>query len=276
MKRGIDISEWQGKIDFSKLKGNVDFAIIRLGFITDTYDYVDKRFEEYYKGCIANDIPVGVYVYSYLTKTSLAKKKADWVLSKVKGKKLRLPIYIDLEDNLIVRANNTQIAIDFLDRIEKAGYWAGIYANLYWVINRLDMNKLKRFTLWIAQYYDRCTYNGRYAIWQYTSKGRKPGIAGNVDLNIMYEDIIQKDTKVTKPAEVKPTPVPKPKPQPKSDVITYTIKKGDTLWGIGQKLGVSWKTIYEDNKAVIGNNPDLIYPGRVLKIKKQITFDKYY
>lgn len=207
MKKGIDVSGWQGEIFWDKVKSQIEFAILKLGNVYENEElYIDSKFELNYKEATKNKIPIGVYVYSYITSEAKAKENANKIIEYMKNKKIQLPIYLDLEDKTIRNINKdkmTKIITVFCETLENAGYWAGIYCNLDWAKNVLDMNKLKRFTLWIAQYYSTCTYNGDYAIWQKQSDGKIEGIKGNVDIDIMYQDIIQKEVKEDKSKIIK-------------------------------------------------------------------------
>lgn len=206
MKKGIDVSKWQGEINWEQVKASgVEFAIIRLGEIyqNDT-NYVDTYFERNYSECKRLGIPVGIYVYTYCKTEDKIKEGANFVLSHLQGKTLDLPVYLDLEEKRILEIGKDQItnlACQFGNIIEKAGLWCGIYANLNWIRNYLNMNILNRFTLWIAQYNIKCTYEGSYDIWQYSSSGQVTGIKGNVDMNYMYRDLISEIGKYKKPVE---------------------------------------------------------------------------
>lgn len=191
--RGIDVSKWQGVIDWKKVKNSgTEFAIVRIGY--GMYDsQKDSQFENNYAGCLENNIPVGVYLYSYALNTDEAKKEAEVVLNWLNGRKLNLPVYIDMEDKSqqnLGKDTLTNIINTFCTEIEKAGYWAGVYANKYWFTSVLDGAYLgDRYTCWVAQYNDVNTYQGNYDMWQYTSSGSVDGIDGSVDMNILYRDI---------------------------------------------------------------------------------------
>ena len=191
--RGIDVSKWQGSIDWSRVKNSgVEFAIIRIGY--GMYEnQKDSQFENNYASCLKNNIPVGVYLYSYALNENDAKKEAEVVLKWLNGRQLNLPVYYDIEDKTqqnLSKKTLTNMCISFCEEIEKAGYWAGVYANKYWFTNLLDGSELgNRFTCWVAQYNSVNTYAGKYDMWQYTSSGSVDGIDGNVDLNILYRDI---------------------------------------------------------------------------------------
>ena len=153
----------------------------------------DKEFENNYKKATNNNIPIGVYLYSYALNENDANKEAEVVLKWLNNRKLNLPVYYDIEDKsqtTISKNTLTKMCETFCKKIEKAGYWAGIYANKYWLTTHLDYKYLeKKYTIWVAQYNDKNTYSGKYDMWQYTSKGKVNGINGNVDMNILYKDI---------------------------------------------------------------------------------------
>ena len=194
MLKGIDVSQHQGVIDWNKAK--VDFAILRLGWIGNKGNHtLDTQFERNYTECKRLGIPVGVYVYNYCASVSTIKDGAEWAIEKLKGKALELPVYIDMEDNSISNQGKdklTEMTFEFNQLIEKAGYWAGVYANKNWYDNYLHGENIKkRFTTWIAHYgVSEDKYAGEYDILQYTSKGKVNGISGNVDMNVMYRDLI--------------------------------------------------------------------------------------
>lgn len=191
--RGIDVSKYQGNIDFKQVKDSgVEFVIIRIGY--GMYEnQKDPKFEEYYQNAINNALPVGVYLYSYALNVSEAEREADTVLNWLNNRNLNLPVYYDIEDKTqttLSKQTLTEMCSAFCKKIEEAGYWAGIYANKYWLTTHLDSATLEqRFTIWVAQYNTVNTYDGKYDMWQYTSSGKVNGISGNVDMNILYRDI---------------------------------------------------------------------------------------
>lgn len=192
--RGIDISKWQGNINFSKVKSSIDFVIIRIGY--GQYEsQKDPKFEANYEGFTNQNVPVGVYLYSYAKSVNDAKKEADVVIKWLNGRKLNLPVYYDIEDKSqqnLGKKTLTNMCEAFCAKIEKAGYWAGIYANKYFFTTYLDYKKLQeKYTIWVAQYNSTNTYKGKYDMWQYTSSGKISGINGNVDMNYLYRNIFQ-------------------------------------------------------------------------------------
>lgn len=164
--KGIDVSKHNGVIDWDKVI--VDFAIIHIGF--GMYEnQKDEMFERNYSEATKVNIPVGVYHYSYAKSVDEAIKEAELVIKWLNGRKLDLPVYFDIEDDS--QKNLSRVILDgmceaFCNRIEKAGYWAGIYSNKYWATSVISGIKLgKKYTYWIAQYTDKCTYTGDYAIY---------------------------------------------------------------------------------------------------------------
>lgn len=195
---GIDVSYAQGKIDWAKLKGKIDFAIIRCGFGGDYTNQDDSQWLNNMKGCEANGIPYGVYLYSYATTVEKAKSEAKHALRLLKGKTLQMPVFYDLEEEAIRKLGNKkilEIAQTFCEEIEKAGYVYGTYCNTNWYTNYLTDKWYDTKAKWLAQYYKQVTYKGTYDIWQYSSTGRIEGIKGNVDMNYMYNDLRNKASK---------------------------------------------------------------------------------
>ncbi len=194
MAKGIDVSKWQGNIDWSKVKG-VDFVIIRAGYSGTK----DAKFEANYAGCKKYKIPCGVYFYSYALTVAQAKAEAEAFLKMIKGKTFEYPIYFDIEDKSQMNLSKkllTDICIAWCSIIEKAGYYVGIYSNPDWFINRLDTSRLEAYDKWLAQWVSKPKWGNEFGgMWQYSNKGTINGIAGDVDLNQSYRDypdIIQK------------------------------------------------------------------------------------
>ncbi len=193
--KGIDVSHFQGNIDWNRVKENIDFAILRLGWIGNTNHTLDTKFETYYRDCKNAGIPIGVYVYNYCNSQERAQNGAEWAVNQLKDKSIDLPIYIDMEDRTIENLGKnklTNICIAFNTVIENAGYWAGVYANLNWYTNYLNKDTIKeRYTTWVAHYgVSQDRYEGQYDMLQYSDTGKLVGISGNVDMDIMYRDLI--------------------------------------------------------------------------------------
>ena len=224
--KGIDISEYNTKIDWKKLKENIDFAILRIGWIGNKQNHtLDKTFIEKYNKCKEYNIPIGIYVFNYCESEKTAIEGAKWVIKQLQGKSIDLPIYIDMENDSgqkhklsrLGKSVLTQIVIAFNTEIEKAGFWAGVYANLDWYTNYLNKDVIKKkYTTWIAHFrVKEDKYKGAYDMLQYSSSGVVSGITGKVDLDIMYRDLI-KDIKNSKNKPSNPIiPIPSIKYYPK-------------------------------------------------------------
>lgn len=192
-KKGIDVSTWQGDIDWKKVKADgIEFAMLRSSFGKENIEkQTDNKFHKNYKNAKAAGVPVGAYHYSYATTVEDAKKEADFFLSIIKGYQFEYPVAFDIEDASQMNLGKTRITdiiMAFCERVQAAGYYVSVYTNLDWINNRIDMNRVKVFDIWLAQWNDKPTYTGNFGMWQYTSKGVVSGIAGNVDMDIAYYD----------------------------------------------------------------------------------------
>ncbi len=198
--KGIDVSSFQGKPDWTKVKNSgIKFAILRI----HQKSGIDTSFEHNYKGCKSNGILIGGYKYSYALTPAQAIDEAEDVLSVLGGRGLDFPVFYDLEwsqQRSLGKQAIENIAVAFLTRIKKAGYKVGIYCNLDWYNNVLT-DALKQYDCWIARYpasdngsvQERLRPNVGVG-WQYSSKGKVLGISGNVDMNVFYKDYKEKDT----------------------------------------------------------------------------------
>ena len=155
-KKGVDVSKWQGRINWHEARNDgVEFAILREGYGKESPNQIDKRFEENYRNAKAVGIPVGVYHYSYADSVEDARKEAQFCLKNITGKQLEYPICFDIEDKEQLKLNNrqrTDICKAFCEEIEKAGYYVMIYCNLNWYKNYLYSEELKKYDLWLAQW----------------------------------------------------------------------------------------------------------------------------
>ena len=189
---GIDVSEHQENINWNTVKASgIQYAMIRSGYGREI-SQIDDYFEQNYAGAVANDIPVGIYYYSYADSPEDAVREARVCLQILNGRPVTLPVAYDIEDesqNGMTREMLTDVAIAFCDEIKAAGYYPMIYCNPNFIKNRLDMVRLreKGYDVWIASY-GVSDYQFPYPVkmWQYTSEGSVPGINGNVDMNNWY------------------------------------------------------------------------------------------
>jgi GH25 family lysozyme M1 (1,4-beta-N-acetylmuramidase) len=189
MTKGIDVSTFQGNIDWAKVKRDgIDFAMIRGGF--GRFEK-DEKFEQNYKNAVAAGMNVGVYHYSYADTVEKARQEASFCAEYLRGKKLQYPVAFDVEDSSVSYLSKTaltDIVYAFCADMEKYGYYVSIYSSKYWLTDKLDMKRLSRFDVWVAQWNDVCTYKGSYGMWQYSSSGRVSGISGRVDLDRAYKN----------------------------------------------------------------------------------------
>ena len=189
---GIDVSFWQSYIDWKAVKNSgIQYAMLRVGYGRES-NQKDTRFEEFYTNALANDIPVGVYHYSYADSVADAVVEAKNCLSMLNGRPLTLPVAYDIEDasqSWMSKQMLTDVAIAFCEEIRAAGYQPMIYCNTNFSKNRLDMARLreKGYDIWIASY-GVSDYGHPYPVkmWQYTSDGSVAGINGRVDMNYWY------------------------------------------------------------------------------------------
>ena len=198
-KVGIDVSKYQGEIDWKKVAdAGVKFAIIRCGYrgYSTGSLVIDPYFEKNLKGASSNGIDVGVYFFSQAINEVEAVEEASMVLSQIKRQFVPYPIFIDSEasggdgraDKLEID-KRTAICRAFCETIESEGYNAGVYASKNWFNNRLNASELEKYVIWLAEYREAPTYEGVYNMWQHSSKGQIDGITGNVDLDLSYIEV---------------------------------------------------------------------------------------
>lgn len=197
----IDISKWNGDIDFSKVKKQVDGIIIRIGYrgYGDGSIVPDPYADAYIKECIRLGIPYGVYFFSQAINKTEGKEEGEWTISQLKKYAVQplLPVWIDTEaangsgtgraDKITVNAR-TEAMKGFCEQVEKFGYWAGIYRSTSWYRSKLKDDELVKWSHWVADYRGYNGYTGNTALWQYSSGGEIDGIKGRVDLNEAFLD----------------------------------------------------------------------------------------
>ena len=192
--KGIDVSQWQGNIDWQKVKGaGVQFAMLRAGYGRNN---LDTKFHRNAQGAAAAGIPVGLYWFSYALNVEMARKEAQYAAELAKKYKITWPIAYDLEyDTVSYAAKNgvtitkslaTQMAIAFCEEVKRLGYIPMVYTNLDYLNQYFDRSKLP-YDLWYAQYASTASVADK-EIWQYTSSGSVSGIVGKVDINRGYKD----------------------------------------------------------------------------------------
>ncbi len=187
---GIDVSQYQGLIDWELVKNNIDFAILRCGYGQDIPGQDDPTFKRNADECTRLNIPFGVYLYSYAQNERDAISEARHIIRLVKDYQMSYPIYLDIEDPKIQRLSNDQIEKNvraWTNEMEKNNYYVGFYASYNWWNTKLTGAFYKRYTRWIARFNDELGVSG-YDMWQYTDRGRVLGINALVDRNIAYKD----------------------------------------------------------------------------------------
>ena len=296
MVKGIDVSEWQGVIDWDKVKAaGIQFAIIRTGWGKTG---IDKQFKRNVSEARRVGIKVGLYHYSYATSVNAAQAEAAHVINLVKGMgKFDLPIYFDIEESNMFK-NAVALTTAFNVVIEQAGYWAGVYASTY--VWKVWLKSLSRFTKWIAQWgandgevHEKPTIEG-CDLHQYTSKGHIPGINGEVDVDVLYRETLwdeitgntgktntrksndevvaeiwnglwgngeERKERLTKAGydyDVIQALINKSAARP-----TYTVKAGDNLTKIAKAHNTTVQKLKKINNLP---NANLIYPGQVIRL----------
>ncbi|MBE6924504.1 MAG: hypothetical protein E7466_04610 [Ruminococcaceae bacterium] len=189
---GIDVSVWNGSIDWSKTKNVVDFVILRLGFS----ETLDNRFLEYATNCEKYDIPYGVYHYSYALSATDAKDEANFVINTLEsnGYYPELGVWFDMEDSSQASLGNStkeSLVTNFCDTIAAAGYEPGFYGFTSWFTTTFQNTYLSSIPVWIAQIdgfssNGTATHDGGTWLWQYSWEGSISGISGDVDCNYAY------------------------------------------------------------------------------------------
>lgn len=188
---GLDISKWQGNVDYRKLKEEgVDFVVLKLGGQTkiDGEYKIDPKFYQNIEGALNNDIKVGVYFYSYAKSVEEAIKQANFIVDTLEDKKIDLPIFFDWENwNSYTKFHisfNTlnKIASSFINRVEELGYKGVLYSSKYYLENIWYKDD---YTNWIAYYTNNFNEYKDYYMWQMCSNGKINGIDGYVDIDIM-------------------------------------------------------------------------------------------
>lgn len=193
----IDVSSHNGEIDWNKVKeSGVDGAMIRLGYrgYGDATIVEDDYFQQNIAGAKDAGLKVGVYFFSQATTADEAIEEAEFVMEKIWGRGVTLPVAFDMEPfmgnerflNHDVKAK-TEMADAYLSVIHKFGYEPILYGNPTWLTNDVDISKLTRYPIWLAHYTFSTEWPYDFRMWQFTSQGRVKGIRGDVDLNLLFD-----------------------------------------------------------------------------------------
>ena len=196
---GIDISKYNIVDDWNAVKASgKKFVFIRLGWInSDGSITKDEQFEFHYKNARAVGLDVGVYIYSYLNDSKYSRVAARNTVKMLEGKMITYPVAFDYEEYKISaklsKSANTDICYEFLSEVQRLGYFAMMYTYTSFVQSYLNIERLKPFAMWIADYRDpsgtNCPYKGTWGIWQYKGNtGKCNGVSGACDLNMSKYD----------------------------------------------------------------------------------------
>lgn len=264
MSKGIDISKWNGSIDFNKVKASgIDFVIIRAGYGWAT-SQKDQTFEQNYARAKAAGLHVGVYWYSYARSAGNARSEAKVCKQVIAGKQFDYPIFFDLEEQSQLsrgRAFCDSLVTAFCTEMEKDGYFAGFYTSASVAANILSPSIRNRFAFWCAQWASKNSFEGVSGLWQYSAKGRVPGISGDVDLDFSYVDYPKIIREGGFNGYAKGAKQEAAKPAKKSvDAIAQEVLQG--LWGNGDdrksrltKAGYSYNAVQDKVNALLGSKP---------------------
>lgn len=195
--RGIDVSAHQFDIDWSAVAASgVDFAIIRVGYRGYTVGGLmeDEYFYQNIEGALNNGIKVGVYLFSQAINVQEALEEADFVLSRISGYDIQMPVYFDWEkidgddartdglDPLIL----TDCTVAFCEKIRSCGYQPGVYFNRYIGYYGFDLSKMTDYTFWVAVPGDYPDFYYSADMWQYSFNETVPGISTESDMNMYF------------------------------------------------------------------------------------------
>lgn len=197
MFKGIDVSVYQGDIDWDRVKPQIDFAILRMGLGDDIPSQDDAKFERNYAECVRLGIPFAVYFFSYAVNKAKVQSEIAHIKRLLEGKTINAPVYIDVENTrgldwrTISNADMLSIMQEFNAQLNVLGYKMGIYSSrsAFWN-EKMSDPWYDNVSKWVAEYGDKVNdFNRTYDIWQHTSKGAIDGINGNVDMNVMYNNV---------------------------------------------------------------------------------------
>jgi GH25 family lysozyme M1 (1,4-beta-N-acetylmuramidase) len=206
LQNGIDVSKWQGKIDWQKVKkAGIDFAIIRIGYRAENGQlYRDSNADYNIQQAQNAGVLVGVYFFSTAINSNEAIEEAQWTISAIKGYKISYPVVYDCEGfknndsrmYTLTAEQRTQNALSFLNTVKKSGYEGMLYGSVSDLTDNSAFNISaieEMYKIWVAQYKNppypqsqKPDYNGKYDMWQYTNKGIVSGVEGNCDMVVSY------------------------------------------------------------------------------------------
>lgn len=250
--KGIDLSDHNGYVDWNKIKqSDIEFAMLRAGYGGNQVNQDDKLFAWNVQECERVGIKWGAYLYSYALNVADAESEMDHMKRLLYGKKPSFPVCYDMEDADGYKKKHgmpsnealVQFCETFLAAMEQDGHYSMLYASLDWLENQLASPALDKYDKWVAQWNNQCDYKGTYHLWQYSSSGQVPGIAGRVDLNLATYDF--SSWQATK---------------------DYVVQPGDNLTFIANRFGTLQEKLLSLNPGI--KNPNLIYAGQTIKVPR--------
>lgn len=245
--RGMDVSVWQGDIDFSAVReSGIEVVYIRASYGADG---VDRFLREHYEGARRAGLSVGFYHFLVAETTQEAVAQAVFFTDLIRDLPYQCRPVMDFEVfRQLPREQANRVARAFLDEVERrTGQLPMVYADAF-NASRVFDERLSRFPLWVAEYGpEEPNVTANWTVWtgfQYTDAGRVPGVRGDVDLDRFAPGVF-----IDRPPEY----------------LEYTVVRGDTLWAISRRYGTTVEVLVELNHIP---DPDLIYVGQVLKIPR--------
>lgn len=197
---GVDLSEYQGEVNFEKLKKQgFEFVMLRIGgrgYGSEGKMYVDTNYHSYYKAAKDAGLKVGGYFFSQAKNAEEGKEEADFVMNSIYGMDFDYPVAFDWEliEGDTARTDDvgptdlTDAAISFCETLKAEGYEPIIYANIHLMYQKYELERLKSYDFWIADYEDNPSMYYNFTMWQYDIEGQVDGINGNVDMNICMKN----------------------------------------------------------------------------------------
>ena len=258
---GIDISNWQGTVDFYEVK-NSGVEIVYIEATEGNY-FVNSYLQQYYEGAKAANLKVGFYHFFNPGSTSSSIEQAQYFVNAIHGLTSECKLVLDLEQTGGLAPDElSSQAVEFLEEVKRlTGLDVAVYTYVNFANNNINNSSgLSDYPLWIAEYgvlspEENSIWGSSYAGWQYSDTGDIHGINGNVDLDIFTDDILLEESKfIFGNRNVESN---------KAGAIYYVVQIGDTLSGIAQKFGTTVSQLVSINNV---SNPNLIHIGQVLKI----------
>lgn len=259
--QGIDVSAYQAEIDFQQVRSyGIEVVYIRACV---GYDFIDPYFEQNYKNALDAGLKIGFYHYITALTAEDARMQAEFFYSLIDGKTIDCYPAMDFESFPgLSREEINEIGAVYLERLEDLlGYTPAIYTDVNNIETIWDVS-FSHYPLWVAEYGTGLPQSiGSWSDWsgfQYSDTGHVNGIRDDVDLNYFKDSIFLLPSERPE-AESKPEPVPDPNPTG----FTYTVMPGDTLYAIARQYRVTVAELAAFNNIL---NPNLIYPGQILRI----------